>query len=168
MLLYFFYFFCYKFFTNFLFCVCSGYAAEMRKKDISVCLPFPFDGNQNKLEEQANMLPPLHVAKFRWWRCQNCLREIGVTSVAEETGIVCDQFQSGVISASTCPHIFPNGTAVVLSDLQISPDLGHLAGRKTDGNNSGNKDEIRLSSCCYNKEKKHEIGCAAVVGKASA
>lgn len=141
-----------------------GYAAEMRKKDISVCLPFPFDGNQNKLEEQANMLPPLHVAKFRWWRCQNCLREIGGTSVAEETGIVCDQFQSGVISTSTCPHIFPNGTAMVLSDLQISPDPGHLAGRKTDGNNSGKKDEIRLSSCCYNKEKKHEIGCAAVVG----
>lgn len=141
-----------------------GYAAEMRKKDMSVCLPFPCNGNQNVLEEQTNLLPPLHVAKFRWWRCQSCVREAGPTGATEEIGIVCDHFQSGLISSSTCPHIFPSDTAMVLSDMQRSPDLVNLAGRKSDGYDSGNIDEISLSSCGYTKLNKHEVQHAPVVG----
>lgn len=134
-----------------------GYAAEMRKKDITICLPFDFDGNQNKSEEQTSMLPPLHVAKFRWWRCQNCRREIGATSAAEEIGLVPDYCQSGLLSINTCPHMqSPGDAATVLSDSQQGPRLDNFEGKTTDVNTSTNvnRDVIRLSSCGYIEEKK--------------
>ncbi|KAL6985417.1 hypothetical protein U1Q18_018792 [Sarracenia purpurea var. burkii] len=102
--------------TNSFNCGCSGYAAEMRKKDMSICSPFAFDGNQNKSVEQTSILPPIHVAKFRWWHCQNCLREMGATSAAEESGVVLDIFQSKFMTSRNCSHMqSPSGAARQLS-----------------------------------------------------
>ncbi|KAL6957399.1 hypothetical protein U1Q18_021760 [Sarracenia purpurea var. burkii] len=144
-----------------------GYAAEMRKKDMSICWPFAFKGNQNKSEEQTGMLPPLHVAKFRWWRCQNCLQEIDAISSSEHIEMAPDRFQMGGISSSSCSDMqSPRNSAMVLSNSLQATEPVNFAGRKTDTNSSSkvNKDEIRLSSCAYNKEKKHEVGQAAGIG----
>ncbi|MCD9559552.1 hypothetical protein HAX54_017554 [Datura stramonium] len=54
----------------------------MRNKDMKICSPF---GSSSKSEEQ---LPPLDVSKFKWWRCDKCLEEIGIDheSVGDEIG----------------------------------------------------------------------------------
>ncbi|GFS44911.1 embryonic flower 1 [Actinidia rufa] len=144
-----------------------GYVAEMRKKDASICLPFASESNQNKSEEQESMLPSLHVAKFRWWRCQNCLKEIGTTNAAEDIEMVPDRSRIGFISTGTCSHMqSASDVAMVASDLQKIPELDNFEGRKTAVNTSTNviKDEIRLSSFGYNKEKKHEDGQSSGIG----
>lgn len=51
----------------------------MRNKDVKLCAPFPLDGNLTNTREQ---LEPLYVAKFRWWRCQSCVQEIGAASAS--------------------------------------------------------------------------------------
>ncbi|KAM3201747.1 protein EMBRYONIC FLOWER 1 [Capsicum annuum] len=61
-----------------------GYVADMRIKDRKVCSPFPSASDHSISEEE---LPPLDAPKFRWWRCKNCIDEIGTESAAEETEI---------------------------------------------------------------------------------
>ncbi|KAA8525281.1 hypothetical protein F0562_007136 [Nyssa sinensis] len=114
-----------------------GYVAEMRKKDWRICLPFALDDN-NKSEKQTSVLPPLHVAKFRWWRCQNCLREIGDTSAAESHG----------------------DAVMVLSDVRQASKMDNFEGRTADFNTYANvnTDEHCFSSCRYKKEMKSENG----------
>ncbi|XAR69303.1 hypothetical protein NMG60_11000839 [Bertholletia excelsa] len=168
-----------------------GYVAEMRKKDMSICVPFSFDGNQNKLEEQIKILPPLDVAKFRYWRCPSCLHEIGAscapeeiggtssaaeepaggtsaaekpaggTSAAEETEVVPNHHQSGSTSNGTCSHV-----ALVLPDLQQDPVLENAVGKRTvSATTNASEDKIHQPSPCgYNKEQKDEVGHTAVVG----
>lgn len=58
-----------------------GYVAEMRNKDVKLCAPFPLDGNLTNMREQ---LEPLYVAKFRWWRCQSCVQQIGAASASRD------------------------------------------------------------------------------------
>lgn len=60
-----------------------GYVAEIRKKDWKRCYPFSLEGDQTESEEQTSFLPPLDVPKFRWWRCQNCLREVASKGAAK-------------------------------------------------------------------------------------
>ncbi|XP_059640892.1 protein EMBRYONIC FLOWER 1 isoform X2 [Cornus florida] len=141
-----------------------GYVAEMRKKDPGICLPFALDGN-NKSERQINMLPPLHVAKFRWWRCQNCLQEISTTSSIEEIGVVPNCCKSGVISSSTCSHMqYHDNAAMVLSDVQQASKLDFCEGRKADASTSTKvfSDEYCFSSCSDKMEA--ENGQTAVTG----
>ncbi|PSR91790.1 Protein EMBRYONIC FLOWER like [Actinidia chinensis var. chinensis] len=144
-----------------------GYVAEMRNKDVSICFPFASESNQNKSEEQQSMLPPLHVAKFRWWRCQNCRREIGAMDAAEDIEMVPDRARIGFISTGTCSHMqSASDAAMVVSDLQKVSELDNFEGRKTvvDASTNVIKDEIRLSLFGYNKEKKHEDGQASGSG----
>ncbi|CAK9136395.1 unnamed protein product [Ilex paraguariensis] len=136
-----------------------GYVAEMRIKDWRICSPFALDGTLNVSEEQLSVLPPLHVPKFRWWRCQNCLQEIGSASAAEEIGLFS---RSG-----TCSHIPSHvDTAMVPSDLQLASQLGRIEGRKADANRAANLngDETYLSSCSYKKQKTAEVGHMANAG----
>ncbi|XP_020586847.1 uncharacterized protein LOC110029070 [Phalaenopsis equestris] len=57
-----------------------GYVAEVRKRDINNCWPFLLH-NYASLET-ANVCPPLPVAKFRWWGCQNCVCDV-IASTAQ-------------------------------------------------------------------------------------
>ncbi|XP_047325083.1 uncharacterized protein LOC124928879 [Impatiens glandulifera] len=61
-----------------------GYTAEMRKKNINACFPFPLMvGDQSR-----NRLPPLEVPDFRYWKCQHCVNEINkLASVAASSNI---------------------------------------------------------------------------------
>ncbi|CAN4119228.1 unnamed protein product [Withania somnifera] len=74
-----------------------GYAAEMRKKDQKICSPFTSTSDCSNSEEQ---LPPLDVPKFRWWRCKNCIHEIGTGSAGEEIEIVSLSCKSRLISTN--------------------------------------------------------------------
>ncbi|KAH0459427.1 hypothetical protein IEQ34_012241 [Dendrobium chrysotoxum] len=60
------------------------YVAEVRKRDSKKCWPFLFH-NRASLET-SNVCPPLPVAKFRWWGCQNCVCEIIATTTQMTTG----------------------------------------------------------------------------------
>ena len=48
----------------------------MRNKDERVCVPFPMSKEKTSIP-----LPPLHVAKFKWYQCQACLEADGAAVV---------------------------------------------------------------------------------------
>ena len=103
----------------------------------------------------TSILPPLHVAKFRWWRCQNCLQEIGATSAAEKIGIIPYCEKSGLISNSTCSHMNKHGeSSMVLSDVDQASKLDTFEG-----------ETVNANTCSSKKEKYFEVGChSAIIG----
>ncbi|XP_043706270.1 uncharacterized protein LOC122655941 isoform X2 [Telopea speciosissima] len=111
-----------------------GYVAEVRRKDMKICWPFPTVGDHNKLEEQ--MLPPLHVPQFRWWQCQNCLRKTDAKDTPIETGVVkscCNRVYE--TKTSTSPGILSTlscGDAQKLnSSFQESSEVNIVDARKS-------------------------------------
>nr|XP_016465919.1 PREDICTED: protein EMBRYONIC FLOWER 1-like [Nicotiana tabacum] len=86
-----------------------GYAAEMRKRDRKICSPFASTSDCSTSEEQ---LPPLDVPKFRWWRCKNCINEIGTESAGEECEVLSSSCRSrlnseNMASTSAMANVFP-------------------------------------------------------------
>ncbi|XP_042499343.1 uncharacterized protein LOC122077460 [Macadamia integrifolia] len=111
-----------------------GYVAEVRRKDPKICWPFPTVGDLNKLEEQ--MLPPLHVPKFRWWKCQNCLRKTDAKDTPIETGVVkncCNRVCKTKTSTSPgIPSTLSCGDAQKLhSGFQESSEVNIVDARKS-------------------------------------
>ncbi|CAH9074224.1 unnamed protein product [Cuscuta europaea] len=51
-----------------------GYVAGMREKDHKTCLLFEKSIDSSAVSE--DQLPPLVVPKFRWWRCENCMKDL--------------------------------------------------------------------------------------------
>ncbi|CAN4120226.1 unnamed protein product [Withania somnifera] len=74
-----------------------GYVAEMRSKDQKICSPFTPTNDGSISEEQ---IPALDVPKFRWWRCKNCIHEIGTESAGEEIEILNPSCRSRLISTN--------------------------------------------------------------------
>lgn len=60
---------------NFFFINFSGYVSGVRKRDLKICWPFHEFQNPNDRDKHENVLPPLPVAKFKWWDCKQCLRK---------------------------------------------------------------------------------------------
>ncbi|XP_065849366.1 protein EMBRYONIC FLOWER 1 [Euphorbia lathyris] len=114
------------------------YVSDIRKKDWKVCWPFASDDDGNKCDEHECGLPPLCVPKFRYWRCQNCLREIGAGDVETDHAPILKTSSSGFKSNIICSHasILQDG-AVLLYDLQ-HPDINIQEGKKIDVNASAN------------------------------
>ncbi|RAL52926.1 hypothetical protein DM860_007694 [Cuscuta australis] len=52
-----------------------GYVAGMREKDKKACLPFATSCDDDSTVSEVQ-LPPLVVPKFRWWRCENCVKDL--------------------------------------------------------------------------------------------
>ncbi|XP_047340968.1 protein EMBRYONIC FLOWER 1-like [Impatiens glandulifera] len=136
-----------------------GYVAEMRKKDVKTCFPFPVDCNHDKLNELANkILPPLHAPKFRWWRCQNCLQGIGAKGTAEETGLVAECCKRGyVISNSNVD----GSTAVKKNVSQIGKSERSKADVSASEKVNGLQNHIFLPS--LTKQKKHAVESATTM-----
>lgn len=90
-----------------------GYVAEKRKKDRKVCLPFTSTSDCSISEEQ---LLPLDIPKFRWWRCKNCIREIGTENAGEEIEIPPPSCRGRLISE----NMAPTGNAMIntLSEMK--------------------------------------------------
>ncbi|XP_060169393.1 protein EMBRYONIC FLOWER 1-like isoform X1 [Lycium barbarum] len=75
-----------------------GYVAEMRKKDRKICSPFTSISDDRSISEEQ--LPPLSVPKSRWWRCKNCIHEIGTECAGEEIEILSPSCRSRLTSTN--------------------------------------------------------------------
>lgn len=143
-------------------CECSGYVAEVRKRDKKICWPFPLNECHNKLEEQTCILPPLDVPKFRWWHCQNCLQELGSKDTDKEIAMVPSYNSNG-----TCLHMTSHSTeTVLLLDYPRALDVDISKGRKVDANTSGNMNDNGhcVSICTDKQEKQADVTCSVIIG----
>jgi len=76
------------------------------------------DGDSNNYEEQACLLPPLHVPKFRFWRCQNCVWEVDATANCYGSTAL-KSCSTGFKSTKVCSHAPILGDDAMLpSDVQ--------------------------------------------------
>ncbi|KAL5783274.1 hypothetical protein ACOSP7_008303 [Xanthoceras sorbifolium] len=145
-----------------------GYVSKIRKKNWKICWPFPLDGNHDKSEEHTCPLPPLHVSKFRWWRCQNCLQEPGAESITNSLGNTFNYCNSTRLKSSgTCSHVSSPGDAIMLQpDFQQVPKLNILEGGKVDASIVTDPDDngCRPSSCTDKKDKNSESAKKPITG----
>ncbi|TXG62026.1 hypothetical protein EZV62_013389 [Acer yangbiense] len=107
-----------------------GYVSEIRKKNWKMCWPFALDSNHDRSEEQTCPLSPLHVSKSRWWRCPNCLQELGNESITNNHGDAFNYCNSTRIKSSgTCSHVSSPGDATMPQpDVLQAPRLNILEG----------------------------------------
>ena len=148
-------------------CECSGYVAEVRKRDKKICWPFALDESHNKLEEQTCILPPLDVPKFRWWHCQNCLQEIGTKASEKEIATVPSCNNTVYKSNGTCLHMTSRGAeTVLLLDYPRALNVDISEGRKVDASTSGNvnDNEHHVSLCSDKQDKQAEVACSIIIG----
>ncbi|KAL9400204.1 hypothetical protein Peur_009165 [Populus x canadensis] len=109
-----------------------GYVSEIRKRDWKICWPFVSDGDSNNYEEQACLLPPLHVPKFRFWRCQNCVWEVDATANCYGSTAL-KSCSTGFKSTKVCSHAPILGDDAILpSDVQGAANQEIPEGRQAD------------------------------------
>ncbi|CAD5182220.1 unnamed protein product [Musa acuminata subsp. malaccensis] len=74
-----------------------GYVAGVRKRDAKTCWPLFMPHNESS-DIDANMLPPLHVSKFKRWSCLNCISTIStsadVTGPADLTSVLHEEIKT--------------------------------------------------------------------------
>ncbi|KAK4852948.1 hypothetical protein QYF36_001415 [Acer negundo] len=111
-----------------------GYVSEIRKKNWKMCWPFALDSNHDRSEEQTCPLSPLHVSKSRWWRCHNCLQELGTESITNNHGDAFNYCNSTRIKSSgICSHVSSPGDATMPQpDVLQAPRLNILEGGTVD------------------------------------
>ncbi|XP_070012656.1 protein EMBRYONIC FLOWER 1-like [Nicotiana sylvestris] len=133
-----------------------GYVAEMRKRDRKICSPFASTSDCSTTSEEQ--LPPLDVPKFRWWRCKNCIHEIGAESAGEESGILSSSCRSRLISANT---------ASTSAMANVLPETKHeLTSQKSDRNKAIIDDSPNTSSGYDFLCKPNKGRCTVVEDKA--
>ncbi|KAI4377855.1 hypothetical protein MLD38_015422 [Melastoma candidum] len=98
------------------------YVFEMRQKDALKCWPFNMDNILSQVPK--DVLPPLDVPKYRWWRCPHCLPEFWATATDTENGAISNtscgkcKFTGPFADAMT-----PSETATVASNFQLMLNL---------------------------------------------
>ncbi|WCJ29452.1 embryonic flower 1 (EMF1) [Euphorbia peplus] len=122
------------------------YVSDIRKQDWKMCWPFSSDGDGSNCDEHECGLPPLFVPKFRYWRCENCLREIGSGNVETDHGPILRTSSRGFKSDIICSHasILQDG-ALRLSDLR-GHDINVPGGKKIDVNVSANMNKSEMNT----------------------
>lgn len=137
---------------------CSGYVSKVRKKYWKICCPFYLEVDRNESEEHTSFLPPLDAPKFRWWHCQNCLREFA----AKDCGTLfnCCSTQCG--SSSGCLHV--GSAAVFLPGFKKTPKPV-LSETSADANTSSKlNNDNRLLFCNDKKENNVEVAQNTLIG----
>ncbi|KAG5225378.1 protein EMBRYONIC FLOWER [Salix suchowensis] len=132
-----------------------GYVSEIRKRDWKMCWPFVSDGDSNNYEEQACLLPPLHVPKFRFWRTANCY------------GTALHSCGTELKSTNVCSH-GPNydDDAMLPSDVQEATNQEIPEGRQADVFAGLNSTSICHHSLSIDKnEKKTKDMNRSIIGK---
>lgn len=129
---------------------CSGYVAEVRKRDTKIGCPFAL--LQKHIPDQhACSLPPLSITKFRWWNCHNCLHN----SLSAETA-VSDGVFTGAANGEGKHQIFsseanenvashPSGLPKQ-SDGKSSDERSTEAGRSSTVSSSGFNPQLHYES----------------------
>eukprot|EP00258_Populus_trichocarpa_P030323 XP_024446342.1 protein EMBRYONIC FLOWER 1 isoform X3 [Populus trichocarpa] len=132
-----------------------------------MCWPFVSDGDSNNYEEQACLLPPLHVPKFRFWRCQNCVWEVGAKGTANCYGTALKSCGAELKSTNVCSH-GPNfdDAARLPSDVQEATNQEIPEGRQADVFASLNSTSKSHHSLSIDKnEKKTKDMNGSIIGK---
>ncbi|KDP34195.1 hypothetical protein JCGZ_07766 [Jatropha curcas] len=123
-----------------------GYVSEIRKRDWKMCWPF----ESNKHDAEACRLPSFHVPKFRYWRCQNCLWDVGAKGSQNDCDPILKSCSGGLKSNSISHALILDDVEMLLSDFQQAPKLDILKEKKVDANasaNLNNTTEFHPSSC---------------------
>nr|AHZ89713.2 embryonic flower 1 [Dimocarpus longan] len=146
-----------------------GYVSEIRKKNWKLCWPFASsDGNHDKSGEQTCPLPPLQVSKSRWWRCQNCLQELGGESTPNNHGNAFSYRNTARLKSSgTCSHVSSPGDATLLQPDFQQAKLNTPEGGKVDASTAIidlNDDECLPSSSTGKKDKNFESAKKPITG----
>ncbi|KAL0916403.1 hypothetical protein M5K25_013911 [Dendrobium thyrsiflorum] len=129
-----------------------GYVAEVRKRDSKNCWPFLFHNHASL--ETSNVCPPLPVAKFRWWGCQNCVCEIIATTTQMTTG--------GAMSIQN-QDVKSNNNSLLGKDTETSQfDARKVLSKLPQISKENNQKEVLKMNDCLVKIKrvgKEENGC---------
>lgn len=130
-----------------------------------MCWPFASESEQNNFEEQASMLPHLNVPKFKWWRCQNCLQEIGSRGTEKNHHPDLNSCGVGFKSNSSNSQMpsFDN-SAILLPDYQQAPRSNIIEERMVEATNV-NGSMHHPSSHSDKKEEKVEVAATTSKGK---
>lgn len=135
----------------------------MRRKNWKMCWPFASENEQNNFEEKASVLPHLNVPRFKWWRCQNCLQEIGSRGTEKDHHPDLNSYCVGFKSNSTDSQMPFDNTAIVVSDYQQAPSSDIVEERIVDAQRSTtiSSNMCHPSSCSDKKEEKVEVAASS-------
>ncbi|KAK6927379.1 hypothetical protein RJ641_005970 [Dillenia turbinata] len=127
------------------------YVSDMRKKDKSICWPIiSSNGDPNKSDGQTEVLPPLHVPKFRWWGCLNCLQTLGARDDPKE--------QLQIVPCHCISESKFNTTCMHADKLQLDLPLVTTLHVGEQRNDAIALTDVKHNSCslpsCHNKEEK--------------
>ncbi|XP_048133334.1 protein EMBRYONIC FLOWER 1 isoform X2 [Rhodamnia argentea] len=127
------------------------YVSGMRQKESKLCWPFKLE--KDTLEVPKDMLPPLDVPKFRWWKCQTCIPDICVDSTPAEKAIDDSGFKCKCESART-NLLSQSQTATVASDFQQITNVGIASTGKSNATILPQSNGNDVCAPLYSKEKK--------------
>ncbi|CAK7353290.1 unnamed protein product [Dovyalis caffra] len=143
-----------------------GYVSEIRKRDWKICWPFVSDGDSNNSEVQACLLPPLHVPKFRFWRCQKCVWDVGVEGATNCLGTALKSCSNGLKSTDVCSHApILDDAAMLPSDVQVAANQEISEGRQADAFATLNNTSKCHRSLSIDKNEKTTDTNFSIIGK---
>ncbi|WOL14563.1 hypothetical protein Cni_G23343 [Canna indica] len=127
-----------------------GYVSGVRKRDAKICWPLfiPYSESSDIL---TNVLPPLHVSKFKRWSCLDCLQTI---NTAADTGNVGSTDVENEQTKTKNSSFFLNGNVKRLfsGSKQFSENIMHGAKLVSDSSININHGDCIHDSCHGKKE----------------
>lgn len=133
----------------------------MRQKESKLCWPFKLEKDTSEVPK--DMLPPLDVPKFRWWRCQTCVPDLCMESTPAENVVDNSGFKCNCESART-NLLSQSQTATVASDFRQIMSVGIASTGKSDATvlpqNNGN--DVRASLDSNAKKDKEDQTCTLI------
>ncbi|KAJ0986054.1 hypothetical protein J5N97_004410 [Dioscorea zingiberensis] len=111
-----------------------GYVAEVRKRDAKI--GWPLSIQKYLPDQQAYSLPPLSVTSFRWWNCQNCLRNPLSSETAIPNGVFTSiangEGKHHILSSEANDNVVPHPSGLQkLSTGKSSEERSTEAGRSS-------------------------------------
>lgn len=137
-----------------------GYVSEVRSKDRKKCWPFAIKSIHGNSEHSFE-LPSLDVPKFKWWSCQNCLREVGSIDISREERALVSRSKHK--SIGPCRH---SEASLLLSDSQQAEKLNSHGSKFCSPNPSlnTNRNGIHRSLCGDKGKTTAEIASPSILG----
>lgn len=137
------------------------YVSGMRQKESKLCWPFKLEKDTSEVPK--DMLPPLDVPKFRWWRCQTCVPDLCIESTPAEKVIDNSVFKCKCESTSI-NLLNQSQTATVASDLRQIRSVGIASTGKSDATilPQVNGSDVRASLYSNEKKDKEDQTCILI------
>ncbi|RWV91817.1 hypothetical protein GW17_00045859 [Ensete ventricosum] len=139
-----------------------GYVAGVRKRDAKTCWPLFMPHNESS-DIDANMLPPLHVSKFKRWSCLNCITTIrtsaDVTGPADLTSVLHEE-----IKTKSSSFLSNANSKRLCCDSKQSENRIHGERLLSDSSISISHGEQSPVPCCVKKANDSTAECVAKEG----